>query len=420
MALKGSATIELTDSQGNKEVYKEDNIITNAVQDLLNINLNGQVIPFKFFPLKDFFSGVLLMDSNIEERPDITTIPSGVEVLGHAGSETNTTTNALKGSINLTETKELNNGYKFVWDFSNTQGNGIIKSICLTHLKAGNDNLYNNIVTDVSTYDSDKYWSNDVKYITSIDFENGILYVCEKGSSTTDITIYKYSHNFLSFGINDIYSNIKLIETKVISGTTIGAIKSELSFSDGRDGYLYGFYAPRKASGDTILNIIRISKSDFTYTEKSITLTDVQLYLPNDFYYVNVCPIKDGFIYLLDYKTKSTFYKMNLTDETDIKLLESDNKKQLISSEGSSFALIGDTLYSKYVTIFNDKVREISKNLIGDAYCIHSYKNYLIRFYSYSVIGYLNGILTTVNNLSTPIEKTTDKTMKITYIITEA
>ena len=38
MALHGSATIELTNADGSKEVIKHDNMITNAVNDLLKSN----------------------------------------------------------------------------------------------------------------------------------------------------------------------------------------------------------------------------------------------------------------------------------------------------------------------------------------------------------------------------------------------
>ena len=44
MKLKGSATIELTNADGSKEVIKHDNMITNAPADLLTTVRNATII----------------------------------------------------------------------------------------------------------------------------------------------------------------------------------------------------------------------------------------------------------------------------------------------------------------------------------------------------------------------------------------
>ena len=39
--------------------------------------------------------------------------------------------------MNLTESKTTDKGYKFVWDFTTSQGNGTISAVCLTHKYGG-------------------------------------------------------------------------------------------------------------------------------------------------------------------------------------------------------------------------------------------------------------------------------------------
>ena len=44
----------------------------------------------------------------------------------------NSTANLARGSLNLTESMALSNGYKFVWEFTPNQGNGTIAAVALT------------------------------------------------------------------------------------------------------------------------------------------------------------------------------------------------------------------------------------------------------------------------------------------------
>lgn len=421
MAMKGHAKIELTDSDGNIETYEEDNIVTNAIKDLLSVNLNGQVTPSEFFPLSNFFKGILLLDNNIEEKPENTALPLGVNLLGRAGEGTNENVNDIeRGSAIPQEWKEFDGGYKFVWEFDKTQANGTIKCICLTHAFIGDYGLLDeSILTQCS---SSCRSTIKIPTVISADFEKGYLYCCENNINTGDIQIQKYKHNFLEFGINDEPSYVKLLETKNLAGTEIGMLKRKINFSTGKDGFIYGFSTLGNSTGNATLNIIKISEKDFSYTEESIILENTFLYGTNG--EVSFFPVNNNFAYLVT-KDAYSFYRLNLLDKTDIKLLESDRQIAFDSDGYLKFHANGGTLFSKKVIVLNDKVKKLTQEhyYLYTHAVTQSYNNYFVTFFTkdpfFTMITYLNFVLTTINNLSTPIEKTSDKTLRITYTITE-
>lgn len=418
MSMKGHAKIELTDENGNIETYEENNIVTNAIKDLLSVNLNGQVIPSNFFPLNMFFKGILLLDNNIEENPEITAIPYGVNIVGHAGEEVNNSNDIERGSPVLEEWEELENGYKLVWEFDKTQANGIIKCISLTHMYVGDYGLFEYIMIDCN---SSCRTFEQMPTVVSADFEKGYLYFCENNTSTGDIEIKKYKHNFFEFGINDEPSFSKFLETKVLSGTEIGMLKRKINFSHGKNGYIYGFSTLGNSTGNATLNIIKISEKDFSYTEETVILENTFLYASTGA--VNFFPINNDSVYLVT-KDAYSFYKYNFLDKT-IKLLESDRKLTFDSEGFLKFCANGGNLYSDKIMVVNDKVKKLERQIyyLNSDSTTQTYNNYFVTFYTetpmFMGVYFLNAVLTTINNLSTPIEKTADKTLRITYTITE-
>ena len=71
MALKGTANIELTNADGSKEIYKHDNMITNAVQDLCMSQRGEMATILKIVDNGDsyaqaLFGGLLLFDDTLD------------------------------------------------------------------------------------------------------------------------------------------------------------------------------------------------------------------------------------------------------------------------------------------------------------------------------------------------------------------
>ena len=153
MALHGSATIELINDDGSKEVIKHDNIITNAPNDLLK-GYNGDIAPIcKFMKsgdnfMQELFGGILLFSDVLDSDAANYFIPNG-KIVGYASQDAYAGLDTARGSYNESESGAQNDGsYRFVWDFSTAQGNGTIKALALCPNRMGQIGLSATIAGD--------------------------------------------------------------------------------------------------------------------------------------------------------------------------------------------------------------------------------------------------------------------------------
>ena len=151
MALKGTATIELTNADGSKEVYKHDNMITNAVQDLCMSQRGEMATILKIVDNGDsyaqaLFGGLLLFDETLNSDPADYFLPT-VKCTGYASQDAYAGLDTCRGSFNASEGGVQPDGsYKFVWDFATSQANGTIKSLALCPNMMGKIGLTNSQV----------------------------------------------------------------------------------------------------------------------------------------------------------------------------------------------------------------------------------------------------------------------------------
>lgn len=150
MSIHGHATIELTDvNTGEVEVVESDNIFTNAYRDMVLVPYRGNLSPqfwnysegssynittFKTLPFSPIYiyGGLLCFNDILEEDADNYAFPSEKSIVARATQCVYSGTDSTIGNPNHSETKEVSNGVKFVWDFSTDKGNGDISTICLT------------------------------------------------------------------------------------------------------------------------------------------------------------------------------------------------------------------------------------------------------------------------------------------------
>lgn len=136
MALKGTATIELTNADGSKETIKHDNMITNAVNDLCLSQRGEMAAILKMVNQNDsyaqaMFGGLLLFGDTLNDNPDDYEIPT-TNIVGYASQDAYAGLDVARGSFNQSEGGVQEDGsYKFVWDFATSQANGTIKSLAL-------------------------------------------------------------------------------------------------------------------------------------------------------------------------------------------------------------------------------------------------------------------------------------------------
>ena len=135
-ALKGTAIIELAEADGSKKTYKHDNMITNAPADLCKSNRGEMATILKMMSngdsyAKTLFGGILLFNDTLNTDAGDYFLPSG-KITGYASQSAYTGLDTARGSMNEAESGLQEDGsYKFVWDFSTSQGNGVIKSLAL-------------------------------------------------------------------------------------------------------------------------------------------------------------------------------------------------------------------------------------------------------------------------------------------------
>lgn len=136
MGIKGSATIELTNADGSKEIYKHDNMITNAVNDLCMSQRGEMATILKIVNNGDsyaqaLFGGLLLFDETLDTDANNYFLPT-VKCTGYASQDAYAGLDTCRGSFNASEGGVQSDGsYKFVWDFATSQANGTIKSLAL-------------------------------------------------------------------------------------------------------------------------------------------------------------------------------------------------------------------------------------------------------------------------------------------------
>ena len=543
MALKGTATIELTEVHtGRREIVKHDNLVTNAVLDVLSLNPLGfrfgnysnsasnittnsteqyDEIGISFadamLPVcPNLIGGVLLYEKTLDENPDKYYADANNPLVGYSSNDANASMDPMRGSMNLNESGPLEDGkgYRFVFDFATSQANGTISSLGLTSArggKAGYGSEYDHVgypllcvggfrkampLADGYDFELHKACS-----VISADWESGIgIYATIDDANT--ITVGKCALISNSLGVlQSIGRPTKINETQITTRNFAGSISGTLSvvdpnsntgsrinitqmcgacLIDGGDGYIWGFQhannADGNSSGNADVHWIKISKEDFSFEEGTWTIAAqllpfgfASIYPTMNYYLRSSHPtaiIDDGKLYAVA-KDQRGVYVIDLSNPSNVSLLECS----FVIDVRYSTAMSTSNYYCRHsievtkvfgtITYRNAFIRcgKVMKTLkrssayvgfnfpqnssSGDAVsankalsfssgslaeygpfkiCICSdqyYRNVYSNSYADAIIYLMTPYLATINNLETPVTKTADKTMKITYILRE-
>lgn len=374
---------------------------------------------------------------------------SGNLPVAYASNDVNSTSNTARGSLNQTESKALDNGYKFVWEFTPSQGNGTISAVALTS-KQGGQNAFGSLVGDASPFllirRCDIGGLTDAQKVVlfdgvEIDFNKGILYSLNYEGSVVDIRQVRVP--VFDIGLNETLDNsiYKLMKEDTITPTTFNFMDDTYNvygtFLDGHDGYWYGFANEQNSSGSAKMLWIKIKKDDLSFTEGEWTLSNAKL-MGIGFQQLDSYPerevrgcIRGGYLYIMAYNKKG-IYKINISNSTDVTLLNLGftSKWKPLGESGTC---------QLYMTLVNDIIIGGDFQILADDTIVHTqgsarlgtlatplmqYGHFLFGYggsygneyrYAYLLMPYL----ATINNLAQPITKTVDKTMKITYTLTE-
>ena len=462
MKLKGTAVIELTDVNTQEvETYVEENMVTNAVNNILGFNPmavfyceeeynTGIVWTDNLLPIcPNMIGGILLFTKALEENVDNIYVQSDNLPVAYASNNVNSTANTARGSLNLTESKALDNGYKFVWEFTPSQGNGTIAAIALTSAKGG-ENGFGSSVADASAFLQLKevdigslgLSKQMVLFETAeVDFENDILYSITFEDSS--VRVRKVRIPIFSIGLNENIndSTYTVLEDKVIPTSTfqfLGSYTLYGEFLDGQDGYWYGFSNEENSSGDATMIWVKISKTDYSIEEGSWTLSNAYLQAVGERATdsssperICNCCMRNGYLYVPAYNKKGV-YKINVSNSADVTLIEfgfTSGGNPLCESGTCELymTLIGDLIIGAdfQITVDDTVIKTKGNERLNHAATpLFQYKHFLLGWggsygNEYRTMYLLTPYLATINNLSSAVVKTTDKTMKITYTLTE-
>ena len=184
MALHGSATIELTNADGSKQVVKHDNIVTNAANEMLRSYKGEQPVITRMSEVglsyvTQLFGGIMLFNKPLNNNPEDYAIDT-TKITGYASQDAYNGVDVARGSANLAESGLQEDGsYKLVFDFDTSRANGQIQSLGLC------PNIMGQIgASDVIDTSSSYYKSFDLSKIggTTVDTYGRML----DSSGTTD------------------------------------------------------------------------------------------------------------------------------------------------------------------------------------------------------------------------------------------
>ena len=431
--IKGKLQIELKDEKtGRIERHEEENMVTNAVANLLGLatmagystNQMRELIPIS----QKALGGIFLFDGTLDEDPDNIHFPMDVHLTGCAGRVANGTSKLI-GSFNASESGRTDTGYTSVWDFSTSQANGTIASLSLTHYKGGEDPFHNSLNQDSGFSMSAAYIGvgyNAAKGINYLYYEGKIY---EKRTYSNVIKV-----NSPDFGEEKVVFDFGFTDPRSSYWTVV----------NGYDGYIYAIYCPSQSTKKTAkIRIRRVKVSDFSFTEESELVFNVdditcqgsynyQFNLYNIYYAVS-----KGYLYMISYDYK-TVYKIDLSNTADVKALTFDGARVPLiypmyngglfarfEEDGLSASGSKTTFYSPGWIYPDGKYRYMEASTIGmsdlgsyisfEGDKLNMAKTYQTSFYySYSRL-----YLGTICNLSSPVVKTSAQSMKITYTLTD-
>ena len=449
--MKGKTIIELTDVKTKKkEVLKDDNLVTDVLEKILTLNPNGLLTNINkdtFYPIVEkIVGGILLFKDKITEDKNTSFVSTSNECIGYAGQVEGVQENPLQGSFNKQESKATSNGYKFVWDFGTSKANGKISSVCLTNAKAGGGyfGTKSNGETNRIKLGEDKYLIKNTdtemkkKYVNVVEANFEENYIVSIVPESDHLRIIKSREPLLNFRLDD---SLSFLAEKNITETKIKYKKSYGTYGvciyvDAENYYLL---KTSTSGGNTNVTKLKINKANNSMEETEFTLENVKIEnigsysLDYDYYRTIKSVLRGGYVYAVSTDEKY-IVKFAINNPVDVTKIESKFtlKTGSVSSHttGCGMYILGDMIIGTNFTIDkNDKVTEIAQSDLSTIECIPlSYGPFLLGYFANGESSgdkYLRKVLylitpysATINNLSKTVEKTADKTMKITYYLT--
>lgn len=404
--IKGNVTIELHNHKtGLRDRIEGENSITSAFQDMINrIVASGNSVPNPI--IQKLLGGIIITDSVLSD--DIS-VPYDAQIIGSGYYNGTNVDSTIVGSYNGLESgySEANLSFTQVYDFSTSQANGTIRSVCLTNQECGQHPLAYN-VSSINPAISLDYEQKRILYVDDED----LYYVALSNGEVFKVTGY----NSKTIRINDSLSNIP---NGVSTGKFVTVPTDIVMYYDGFDGYVYHFSYSSGA-----LYVSRIKVSDYSFTEELnyknfvVDMTPLPNYIAAD--------INNGYIYVIEdeYGSPLTLRKIDYDsgDITEIGLgtlfpyvlygiFVQDNGSLYIQGRYDNTYTIGARLSGNSVEY--DATTGTSATSEWE---LCGYEKGVVRVTPHYLLGSIQ-LLMSNYNLQEAITKTSNQSMKVTYTL---
>lgn len=418
---KGHCKIELIDAKtGKREVQEHDNMVTKALDYL--VQNGGMTNPSIFNAGRDLFTnlvgGVMCLDTALDEDDEIVTVPSGVVMTANGAYGVLNSGNPTElGSFNEIESGWQQDGaFKAVYDWNTSQGNGLINCVSITSYYGGYCGIGNKLSQATKSGNQSINVFNSV-YSRSLSHYIGTLnnraYTLTTANRVTEWEINEYLSSMDEYDIRDKQSNTLLNKYTVQIPSSIqnltytmfdgGSTNIEIqrAFQDGNITYI--LIGARRYSGSS--NYCRLPYYVVKFNLETKQVLDVIIF--------------DSATY--GWSQSTTGFGIN--------------NKWLVWGTGKAIELanlanvidFGVSVYDPYATaddIFWDESRRYDLDA-ETAYPVNANGNIGNVGYKINDLMYFDGgairrdprYIATIFNLSTPIQKTADKMMKLTYTL---
>lgn len=465
MALHGHARLDLIRSKDKKgcngvvvKRVEEDNVITGWIGDCLAYgNFLGSISPSKIMPIKQWFGGCLLTsNSNDDTEGAVKSYIAGNNTItACAADDAYADTYLPRGSFNSVDSMVITNGYRFVWDWLNSQGNGVISSICLTRptlakteFRTGSALVDNTPANEQLSLTATTMADGTYYLYSIIDYAREVAYRVSYSSDT--ITVYERKLNTKRLHL--LGSN-----TGYISETTHTISQSVNNYSAATRTISYDYdsgvlHLLTFVSGDSTLNDYAINTSNWTCTATTHSYAGVKF---SNFqgwdsvaWIANGIMIRNGYFYALSDSYK-VIAKCSMTNDADVNIDTANPAYTIYSGSpnhttNGSFVQLPNGSWYKLPTIWRGETyattalycpngdlsrisicKWVNKDAGGDSDFLNCAN---INEYGTLVtlagrnklnVETCHGFVSTINNLSESVRKDADLFMKLTYEITE-
>ena len=431
---RGEVTIELTDGKGSREIIKGHNMVTNALNYFYKTA--GMTNPSAFNPatrgnaIYNLLGGVMLFDTALQESADVVKLPPGVKMIGNGARDIlNSGSPPELGSWNERESGEQVDGsIKLVWDFNNDQANGTIAAVSLSSHFGGLVGLgnasgeYRTISDTMPSYNAITTRTASDEIV--IGYTQNELITVESLFGVTEWTVHTWANPTREIDIRDNMSpRLKSTKTVQIPAAiqNLGAPYNQVghwqtAFHQSGEvaqrlivGSLYNYYQQQNTRYFTDANPALVIKYN-TRTDE-VTVTSLSPSTTGAEGFETTASISLGI------SSKYAIirnYIINLSNIVDV-------EENTDAQTGHGWGNYTEDIFIDQVGILdaeNNSYKTLNYNESSGAYYDATYyelfplvevtPNYVWRDPRY---------LATIYNLETPVVKTADKAMKVTYVI---